>query len=292
MCIVSLSTLDVERFMAAQRDEWNEQAAAWQVWDPQFEALWNPLTQLLLNALDPQPGMQILDVASGTGQPALTLATLVSPTGSVTGVDLAEAMVAAANENARRRGFANATFHEAAAEMLPFEDASFDAVSCRCGVIYFADVGQGLQEMRRVLKPGGRAVITAWGPPDRSSTGKVNALLSRYLPPPPPPEPGTPSPYRFAEAGTLKAALEEAGFGDVQEEMHVYATSWPGRAEERWRAYVDVFPGLRHRIRAISEEQRVKLDQEVTAVIREDEDPERGQINLSAAAVLAVARRE
>jgi protein-L-isoaspartate O-methyltransferase len=96
--IVSLSATDVERFMIAQRVEWNEYAAGWQ-----------GLTHLLLDALDPQPGMQILDVASGVGQPALTLAPMVGPTGSVTGVDLAGAMVTAARENARRR--AKATRH-------------------------------------------------------------------------------------------------------------------------------------------------------------------------------------
>ncbi len=290
MYIVSLAPADVERFMTAQRDEWNEYAAGWQAWDPQFEVFWQGLTQLLLAALGPQPGMQILDVASGVGQPALTLAPLVGPTGSVTGVDLAEAMVTAARENARKRGFANVTFHEAAAETLPFEDASFDAVSCRCGVIYFADVGRGLREMRRVLKPAGRAVISAWGPPDRYAAGKVIDVLNRYLPPLPPPEPGAPNPYRFAQAGTLTAALEAADFGEVQEVLHIVPAPWPGKAEDRWRAYVDVCHGIRRRIDSLSAEQRMNLDQEMLDVIREDEDQEGGQINLSSAIVLAVAR--
>lgn len=292
MYIVSLSATDVERFMAAQRDEWNEYAAGWQAWEPQFEVFRQGLTQLVLAALGPQPGMQILDVASGVGHPALTLASLVGPTGSVTGVDLAGAMVTAANENARVQGLSNVTFREAAAEMLPFEDASFDAVSCRCGVIHFADVGRGLREMRRVLKPAGRAVITAWGPPESNPAGKLNAVVSRYLMPSPPPEPGAPNPFRFTQAGTLTAALEAAGFGEVQETLHIVPTPWPGKAEDRWRAFVDTFPGLRRRIESLSAEQRVNLEQAVIAVIRDDEDQERGQINLSSAIVLAVARRE
>lgn len=117
---MSLSTPDVERFMAAQRDEWNELSAGLHAWDPQLEVFLQWLTQLLLNAPDLQPGMQILDVASGIGQLDFTLAPLVGPTGSVTGVDLAGAMVTAARENVRRRGLSNVTFHEAAAEMLPF----------------------------------------------------------------------------------------------------------------------------------------------------------------------------
>lgn len=289
--VVSLSPNDTERFMAAQRAEWNDYAAGWQTWCPQFELFWQGTTQLLLEALQPQPGMRILDVASGVGQPALTLATLVGPDGSVTGIDLAGAMVAAARENAHARSLSNVTFHEAAAEMLPFEDATFEAVSCRCGVIYFADVERGLNEMRRVLKPDGCAVITAWGPPDRYAAGKVNTVFSRYLPPLPPPEPDAPNTYRFAEAGTLAAALKAAGFREVQESMHIVAAPWPGTAEERWQALVDVLPGLQHRMETLSATQCAALQQEVIAVIREDEDKAGRQINLSSAVVIASARR-
>jgi SAM-dependent methyltransferase len=288
--IVSLSPSDIERFMSAQRVEWNEYAAGWQAWVPQFEVFLAGTTQLLLAALDPQPGMQILDVASGVGQPALAIAPLIGPQGSVTGIDLAGAMVAAARENARVRGVSNVTFHEAAAERLPFEDATFDAVSCQCGVIHFADVGRGLREMWRVLKPTGRAVITAWGPPESYGRHTLNTVLSRYLPASPPPEPGAPNPLRFAQAGTLTAALESAGFCGVQEALHIVPALWPSRAEEYWHSLVDRLPGLRP-IASLSTEQRVNLEQEVIAVLREDEDQERGQINLSAGIVLAVARR-
>jgi SAM-dependent methyltransferase len=288
---VNPSANDTERFMAAQRAQWNDHADGWQTWCPQFEVFWQEITQLILAALEPQPGMRILDVASGVGQPALTLAALVGPSGSVIGIDLAAAMIAAARENARARGLANVVFQEAAAERMPFEDAAFDAVTCRCGVIYFADVGRGLREMRRVLRPDGRAVITAWGPIDRHVAGKVFAVLDRYLPPPPPPELGAPNANRFAEAGMLTAALEAAGFRDVQEAMHIVSLPWPGTAEQGWRAHLDILPGLRHRLETLSTEQRTKLQQQVIAVIREDEDKEHQQLNHSAAVVIASARR-
>ncbi len=90
------SLSNTERFMAAQRSEWNEYADGWQTWCSQFEIFWRGTTQLLLAALAPRPGMRILDVAGGVGQLALTLAPLVEPGGSVTGIDLAEGMIKAA----------------------------------------------------------------------------------------------------------------------------------------------------------------------------------------------------
>jgi SAM-dependent methyltransferase len=221
----------------------------------------------------------------------LALAALVEPTGSVTGVDLAAAMVTAAQANARTRGLANVVFYEAAAETLPFADALFDAVTCRFGVIHFADVGRGLREMRRVLRPDGCAVMTAWGPPDRYEVGRVFAAFSRYLPQPPPPEPDAPNPFRFAEAGTLTAALEAAGFYDIHEALHIVPAPWPGTVEERWQAQVDLIPGLRHTLEALSTAQRAAVQQEVTTIYREDEDREHRQLNHSAAVVIASARR-
>lgn len=289
--LVNLSANDTEHFLAANRAEWNSHSDGWQTWSPQFELDRQGITQRMVEALEPRPGMRILDVASGVGQPALTLAALVGPSGSVTGIDLAETMIAAARDNARKRGLSNVRFHEAAAEKMPFEDATFDAVTCRCGVIHFADVGRGLSEMRRVLKPDGCAVMTAWGPRDREEAGKVSAVFSRYLPPPPPPEPGAHNPFRFAEPGSLTAALEAAGFRDVQETTHIVPELWPGSVEERWQAQVDIVPGIRHTLETLPPEQRAKLVQNVIAVIREDEDKEQHQIKLAMAVVIASARR-
>jgi hypothetical protein len=91
--------------------------------------------------------------------------------------------------------------------------------------------------------------------------------------------------------------MEEAGFRDVQEEMQIVPAPWPGRAENRWRAFAALWPGLQRRLEARSTKQRATLDQEMIAVIREDEDPEHEdpeheQINLTSAIVVAVAHRD
>src|SRR5439155_5325472 len=110
------------------------------------------------------PGLDVLDLASGTGEPALTLAPLVLPGGTVTATDLLPEILAVAEEQAAQQGRANLRCGVADAGDLPFADASFDRVTCRFGVMFFPDVPRALREVCRVLRPGGRAAFTAWGP--------------------------------------------------------------------------------------------------------------------------------
>jgi len=141
---------------------WSECAAAWRRWHPILTEWWQGVTNLLIAWTEPEPGMRVLDLASGTGEPALTLAARIEPGGTVTATDVIPAMVEIAAENAARRGITSMHFQEADAGALPFPDASFDRVTCRFGVMYFPDVPRALREVLRVLRPGGRATFAVW----------------------------------------------------------------------------------------------------------------------------------
>ncbi|MHB8645155.1 MAG: class I SAM-dependent methyltransferase [Thermomicrobiales bacterium] len=217
-------------------DDWNwgERAAAWRRWHPILAEWWQSVTDLLIRWTEPEPGMRVLDLASGTGEPALSLAPRVGPEGIVTASDVIPEMVAIAAENAARQGIANMRFAEADAGALPFADGAFDRVTCRFGVMYFPDVPRALAEARRVLRPGGRAVFAVWGPLEQIDylTSTLSVLL-RYQPSPlPAPDPDAPHPLKFARAGTLSAALQAAGFTDVREETRIVPLPWPGTPEE------------------------------------------------------------
>ena len=175
--------------------------------------------------------MRVLDLAGGTGEPALTLAALVGPSGHVTGTDISSAMVAVAAEQARAAGVTNAAFEPADAEVLPYPDATFDAVTCRFGVMFFPDTRRALGEIRRVLRPGGRATFAAWGPSDRNLFFAGFAGVLAQFAELPAPEIGAPGAFRFAKPGALGGALREAGFVDVREETHDLTLTWPGPAE-------------------------------------------------------------
>ncbi len=213
---------------------WSERAAAWQRWHPILTEWWQSVTDLLIDWTEPGPGMRILDIASGTGEPALTLAPRIEPGGIVTATDVIPEMVGIAAENATQRGITNMHVQEADAGALPFPDASFDRVTCRFGVMYFPDVPQALHEVRRVLRPGGRAVFAVWGPLEQIDylTSTLSVLLRYHPSPPPAPDPEAPHPLKFAQAGRLSAALHAAGFTDIREETQIVPLPWPGTSEE------------------------------------------------------------
>lgn len=114
----------------------------------------------MVDTLGLQPGDVVLDVASGTGQLALELASRVGSAGSVDGVDASGAMVARATRTAGR-STAPTRFQVARAQQLPFPDASFDVVTCTAAMHHIdPDTrGEAIAEMYRVLRPGGRLLV-------------------------------------------------------------------------------------------------------------------------------------
>src|SRR6185369_107910 len=117
------------------------------------------------DAIGAAPGMRVLDVATGSGQPALAIASRIQPGGTTLGIDFSPEMIAVAERRARDLGAANVSFRTMDAEQLELPDASFDAVTCACGILFFPDADRALAEMRRVLKPGGRVAIGVWDEP-------------------------------------------------------------------------------------------------------------------------------
>src|SRR6185369_1947849 len=114
--------------------EWNNNAAAWRENFATIRTSFAPVTRALIEEAGISAGQAVLDVAGGPGEPSLTIADVVGPTGSVTYTDAVAEMVATAEDEARRRGLSNISFHQTPAESLPFADNSFDATVSRLGV--------------------------------------------------------------------------------------------------------------------------------------------------------------
>lgn len=220
-------------------------------------------TDLLLATLRLRPGMHVLDVASGPGEPAISLAAAIAPDGSVTATDLVPEMLAVAEQNARARAVANIAFQHADAEALPFADASFDAVTCRFGVMLFPNTQQALGEIRRVLKPGGQFVAMVWGPREQDAMTTALAVVQRHVTLPPPPPPDTPHRFRFSEPGALAAQLRAAGFRQVEEQSHTIPMSWQGSAEEWWETMQKMNAPMREAVEALDADRRADLVRDV-----------------------------
>lgn len=196
--------------MSAQNNQpdWDKIAEKFDYWLPHIA----PVGETLLTSLGAQPGERILDVASGTGEPALTLAGRMRDV-EIVGTDAAEGMTRAASNKVAKLNLRNIRFVTMPAEKLDFADASFDRVLCRFGVMLFNDPLQGLREMRRVLKLSGRFALAVWSTPESMPTMHwTYQVMQRRLP-----EVLHPPLLKVTSLGTpgvLEQLLHEAGFAE------------------------------------------------------------------------------
>lgn len=143
---------------ADNQPDWDKIAEKFDLWLPHIA----PAGEAMLQAAAVKPGDLVLDVASGTGEPALTLAKRMGDAVNIIGTDAAAGMVRVAKNKAETTGLANIRFECMPAEHLDFPDEHFDVVFSRFGVMLFQDSEKGLKEMCRVLKPDGRFALTVW----------------------------------------------------------------------------------------------------------------------------------
>ena len=149
--------------------EWADASAGWRKWLRAFAEQSEEATRRVVEASQAAPSMRVLDLASGCGEPAVSLAAAIAPGGFVVATDLVPGMLEGAREHAAWLGRGNLLFAAASAEAQPFPSGHFDRVTCRFGVMFFPDIQRAMREVRRVLKSGGRAVFAAWGDPEHNT---------------------------------------------------------------------------------------------------------------------------
>jgi SAM-dependent methyltransferase len=273
------------------KPEWGSsfRLTAAEKWKAKSAAMGRDVTEALVSYAQPQGGMRVLDLASGTGEPAITLASHVGPAGHVKALDLSADLLAIAAERARQRGLTNVTIQQADAQHLPFPDNQFDLATCRFGVMFFPDVESALRDLYRVLRPRARACFAAWGPEDQpyfsTSIGIVHRRVGGPLL-----APGGPDPFRFARPGSLSEVLKRSGFTNVHEERRIVPWTWPGSVEEVWEQQQAVATPFLPLLRRVPAEKWPEINAEVHAAIRKYEDS--GAIKFGAAIVLASGQKQ
>jgi len=235
-------------------------------WKAKSAALGNAVTEAIVEYSRPLPDMRVLDVASGTGEPAISLAQRVGPQGSVTAVDQSSDLLDIAAGRARNKKLLNLTTQQADAHHLPFADQSFDLATCRFGVMFFSDAQRALTELHRVLKPGTRACFAAWGPMEQPYWQTTMKIVHRYvggtmL------QPGGPDPFRFSTAGSLSEVLSASGFHEVEESTQNLPWTWPGDAEEVFDYACAVTAPFRPMLERVPAEQWPLIRAEAKAAI-------------------------
>jgi SAM-dependent methyltransferase len=253
-------------------------------WKAKSAFMGKAVTDALVEYAAPKPGMRVLDLASGTGEPAISLATRVGEQGQVTALDLSADLLEIAKRRAQERDLDNFVTQEADAHSLPFPDDGFDLATSRFGVMFFRDVDLALRELRRVLRGDARACFLAWGPLEQPYWQSMMGVVHRHVGGPLL-APGGPDPFRFAASGSLSRALCSAGFREVHEEIRTVPWTWPGTPEEVWEQAQAVAVPFRPLLDRVPQSMWPRIHEEVHAAVRRYVRGE--NIEFGAAVVLA-----
>jgi SAM-dependent methyltransferase len=211
-------------------------ANAWQKWFPIIERGARALSECMLDSAGLGNGRQVLDIATGIGEPALAAARRVAPGGRVLATDVSTGMLDFAAARAARAGIRNIEFRRLDANSLDLGERRFDAVTCRWGLMFVDDLGRTLGAIRELLVPGGRLAIGVWSSADEVPSLSLAArAIHRELGLPPPAE-GAGTAFALADGDALGASLRAAGFEAVERR----------RVAVRYR-YDSVDEYLRHR---------------------------------------------
>jgi SAM-dependent methyltransferase len=205
-----------EQIRDVQRETWAGLSAGWEKWDSAIMDQLRPVGAAIIESLHIAEDQQHLDIASGTGEPGLSIARL-SPKGRVVLTDLVAEMLDIATRRARAQGVANVETAVCSADDLPFDDATFDSVSVRFGYMFFPDGARATAEFARVLKPGGRICSSVWVRPEANpwTTIAMQTIASEVVVAPP--DADAPNMFRCAAPGYVTALYRDAGLGDIAE---------------------------------------------------------------------------
>ncbi|MFV1998690.1 MAG: class I SAM-dependent methyltransferase, partial [Acidiferrobacterales bacterium] len=198
-----------------ERKTWAAVAEGWRRRDKLLRKGSAPVTERMLDMAGIDAGHWMLDIASGTGEPAISAAQRIGDSGRVIGTDLVEEMLFVARDKVLEENLTNIEFRCIDGEELEFEPASFDAVTIRWGLMFMPEPETCLNHAYRLLKRNGRIVIACWAAPEHNPFVSIlMETLSKYTDIP---DPGLDAPgmFAFADPNRLCGVLEATGFTDL-----------------------------------------------------------------------------
>jgi SAM-dependent methyltransferase len=196
-------------------DDLDFRAEAAAEYDRAFAHVSSHFLPFVLRAARLAPGHRVLDVATGTGISAQAVLDVVGSSGSVVATDISQDMVEKAHK--RLAPSPNAAVAVEDGQALSFPEASFDAVICSLGLMFFPEPARGLASFHRVLRAGGRAAVSVKVASERSYNFRINVVIARH-------KPGLADAvsrlFALGEEVRLRSLFSEAGFVDFETCTH------------------------------------------------------------------------
>lgn len=206
--------MDGKEFKEGQRKSWNNAAKGWKKWWSLLEKFSAPASKKLIEIAGIKPGDRVLDLATGIGEPSISITKVVGAGGSVVATDISEDMLDIAKERAKSEGVSNIEFKKMDMEEVDFS-GDFDAVTARWGLMFLPDPEKAVKKMYKALKDGGRVSAAVWSTPEEVpfASRPVKALTKELNLTPPPT--GTPGIFALSDTERLTKMFSDAGFKDV-----------------------------------------------------------------------------
>lgn len=251
----------LEEIREQQKASWNKFSPGWKKWDELMMDFLKPKGDEIIRLINPQGNDHVLDIAAGTGEPGLTIATMLDG-GKVVITDLSDDMLEIAKQNAAGRNIQNIETKACDVCELPFEDNSFDSISCRFGFMFFPDMLLAAKEMARVLKPGGKIATAVWnGPENNFWVTAMGSTINRnmQLPPPPPEAPGM---FRCSKSGLMQDIFQQAGLRNTAEK-EVRGQLKCGTVDVYWTMMTEVAAPFVSALSKADDAMREKIKKEV-----------------------------
>jgi SAM-dependent methyltransferase len=280
-------SFDANAHRDASLQGWEEAAAGWVRSQELLREFGAPVSHWLIDAVAPQPGQRVLELAAGLGETGLLAAELVAPVGGAIISDQAEAMLSGARERASTLGLSNIEFQVINAEWIDLPVASVDVVLCRWGYMLMADPAAALGETRRVLRSGGRVALAVWDAIEHNPWASLPGAELRERGLAPAPAPGTPGPFALGDAQRVQQLLEQAGFVEVRVEtlqLHRRHSSF----EEFWETTLDLSRVFHDAVLARPQEEIEQIQAAVRSRLEPFEGPG-GLIDIPGRTLVAAA---
>jgi len=242
---------------------WETSSQYWNKHQALIEEMYAPLSLALIEDAGIKNGDRVLDIGGGSGEPSLTVARAVGPSGSVAYTDPAAGMVNAARTAAESKSLHNIQFHQCGAESLPFPNQSFDAAVSRLSSMFFSEPLIAVSEILRVLKPDKKVAFLVWAPrEDNPFFSVVAEILDRFVPAEPEPE-DAPAAFRFARPGKLADILRQAGAASISERLMRFSIEAGIDADQFWELRTEMSDSFRKKLAGLTPDRVAAIKAEV-----------------------------
>jgi ubiquinone/menaquinone biosynthesis C-methylase UbiE len=242
---------------------WQTSARYWDKYRAVITEMFAPLTSALVEEAQIGIGQKVLDIGGGSGEPSLTIARIVGPTGSVMYTDPVAGMLESAQAEAGRRGLTNIHFKRCSADDLPFADCTFDVAIGRLSAMFFVDPVTAVREALRVVLKDGRVAFAVWGPKEAnpffsSITDVIDQFLDGL-----PQDSDAPDTFRFAVPGKLAGALKQSDADNVIERRLNFRIEAAISFEQFWQLRTEMSETLREKMARLTAAQLPTVKQAV-----------------------------